>query len=311
MVSVGVLVVVVGGGCQKESQTKAVFGRQQLSLNSPIHPRLSWFWLGVSWRSGYCRVSSEKHPQSVWRGSWWRLVCDGLGCWIERSFPLMYQRNSLLRFCVAPPTILLMLIMTRLWTIARILGTNNGRQKTIHPHCHPFYQSPIHLEPSVSGPSPFVPWEAHRNLLVFWFLLRVVPNERRHFLDGFCLATRFVSFSCCHLGELRRCYYSSFSFGKVFEDYHSLSFLPRILGEVPFEWICCVLIFFYLSALSPANFSSSVTTASFAAVITSTPSDVNALTISSSASVKVVQGRFSTDFSSKSFWYSLIARVVF
>ena len=39
----------------------------------------------------------------------------------------MYQRNSQLRFCVAPPTILLMLIMTRLWTIARILGT---RQRT-------------------------------------------------------------------------------------------------------------------------------------------------------------------------------------
>ena len=129
--------------------------------------------------------------------SWWRLVCNGPGCRVEGSFPLLYQRNPtpFLR-CPTDNTVDVNNgktvddcehpwdeATTVVIVVEPVCLVTTDDQRRIHPHCHPFNQSPIHLKPSVSGPSPFVAWEVHPNLLVlFWFLSRVVPNDWLWFL---------------------------------------------------------------------------------------------------------------------------------
>ena len=183
------------------------------------------------------------------------VVGDGLDCWVERSCPLWYPRNSLIRVCVAPSTTrrLLMMLktMTRLWTtIARIRGTRQplwwwwslpccgrGMAIVVAPvclartiHLHRRHQSPIHLEPSVSR--PFSSWEAHPNLqcvccvfvvVVSWFLLGVVPDDWLWFVGKICEEISWTNSAwplvSCHFrrGELGRYYYSSSSSSCSFE----------------------------------------------------------------------------------------------
>ena len=146
-----------------------------------------WFWLGGSWWSGYCRVITANI-----RGGGWFAMAPAAG---SRGAFLFCIRGTFLR-CPTDKTVDVDNgktvddcehpwdeATTVVIVVEPVCLVTTDDQRRIHPHCHPFYQSPIHLKPSVSGPSPFVAWEVHPNLLVlFWFLSRVVPNDWLWFL---------------------------------------------------------------------------------------------------------------------------------